>query len=59
MEDVLGDDVGGDVVISMHSVLRDYIVWNVEIMMQDAGFQKLLERNPSLEKEVFRSMWKY
>lgn len=26
IEDILGDDVRGDVEISMHSILRDYIV---------------------------------
>ncbi|KAJ5212496.1 uncharacterized protein N7498_004142 [Penicillium cinerascens] len=44
---------------NMRGVLRDYVVWKVEIMVQDADFQKLLERIPSLEKAVFRSTWKY
>ncbi|CAI7621479.1 unnamed protein product [Penicillium palitans] len=41
----------------MQTVLRDYVVWNVEVMMQDTDFSKLLERVPSLQKAVFRSMW--
>ncbi|CAK40082.1 uncharacterized protein BO96DRAFT_325499 [Aspergillus niger CBS 101883] len=35
-----------------------YIVWNVEILMRDADFRQLLDRVPTLEKAVFRSMWK-
>jgi hypothetical protein len=41
----------------VQDLLRDYIVWNVEVMMQDTDFSKLLERVPSLEKAVFHSMW--
>lgn len=40
----------------LQDVLRDYVVWNVEVMMQDTDFSKLLERVPSLQKAVFRSM---
>jgi hypothetical protein len=42
----------------MQQILRDYAVSNVEILMQDADFRKLLDRVPSLEKSIFRSMWK-
>ena len=42
----------------MKVLLQHYAVWNVEVMMQDTDFSKLLERIPSLEKAVFRSMWK-
>ncbi|KAL4780136.1 hypothetical protein BJX76DRAFT_60436 [Aspergillus varians] len=43
---------------NMRDILRDYAVWNVEILMQDADFQELLNRVPSLEKAIFHSMWK-
>lgn len=43
---------------NMQDILRDYTAWNVEILMQDAGFQQLLDRVPPLEKAIFRSMWK-
>lgn len=38
-------------------ILQDYIAWNVETLMQDVGFKQLLDRVPSLEKAIFRSMW--
>jgi hypothetical protein len=37
-------------------VLVDYAAWNVEILMQDADFQQLLDWVPSLEKAIFRAM---
>lgn len=43
---------------NMQDILQEYAVWNVEILMQDADFQRLLDRVPSLEKAIFRSMWK-
>jgi hypothetical protein len=43
---------------NMQDILRDYAVWNLEILMQDAEFDQLLDRVPSLEKAIFRSMWK-
>nr|XP_001393306.2 hypothetical protein ANI_1_2602074 [Aspergillus niger CBS 513.88] len=42
----------------VQTVLQHYIVWNVEILMRDADFRQLLDRVPTLEKAVFRSMWK-
>lgn len=39
-------------------MLRDYMVWNVEILMRNADFKSFLGRNLSLEQTVFRSMWK-
>lgn len=38
-------------------VLQHYVVWNVEILMCDADFRQLLDRVPTLEKAIFRSMW--
>jgi hypothetical protein len=43
---------------NMQDILRDYAVWNVETLMQDADFQQLLDRVPPLEKAIFHSMWK-
>jgi hypothetical protein len=43
---------------NMQDILQEYAVWNVEILIQDADFQQLLDRVPSLEKAIFRSMWK-
>jgi hypothetical protein len=42
---------------NMQDILRDYAAWNVEILMQNADFQRLLNRVPPLEKAIFRSMW--
>lgn len=42
---------------NMENMLRDYIVWNVDVMMRNIDFRDFLERNPSLEQTVFRSMW--
>ena len=42
---------------SLRVVLRDYTAWNVEILMRDADFQQLLDKVPSLERAIFRSMW--
>ncbi|KAF7164506.1 hypothetical protein CNMCM6106_001024 [Aspergillus hiratsukae] len=41
----------------MQDVLVDYAAWNVEILMPDADFRQLLNRVPSLETAIFRSMW--
>ncbi|KAL4801660.1 hypothetical protein BDV18DRAFT_148488 [Aspergillus unguis] len=43
---------------NMHDILQDYAAWNVETLMQDADFQQLLDRVPSLQKAIFRLMWK-
>jgi hypothetical protein len=42
---------------NLENILRDYMVWNVEILMRNADFKSFLERNSSLEQTVFRSMW--
>lgn len=43
---------------NLEVMLRDYMVWNVEILMRNADFKSFLARNLSLEQTVFRSMWK-
>lgn len=43
--------------IHLETLLLDYIVWNVEMMMRNDGFRDFLERNPMLEQTVFRAMW--
>jgi hypothetical protein len=43
---------------NMQDILLDYAAWNIEILMCDADFPQLLERVPSLEKAIFRSMWR-
>jgi hypothetical protein len=40
----------------MRDVLIHYAAWNVEILMRDADFPKLIDRVPSLEKAIFRAM---
>lgn len=42
---------------NLENMLRDYMVWNVEVLMQNANFRKFLEHNPSLEQTIFRAMW--
>lgn len=42
---------------NLENMLRDYMVWNVEILMRNADFKSFLGRNLSLEQTVFRSMW--
>jgi hypothetical protein len=42
---------------NLEILLRDYMVWNVEILMRNPDFRSFLERNSSLEQTVFRSMW--
>lgn len=37
---------------------QDYTLWNVERLMQNVDFQHLLDRVLSLEKAIFRMMWK-
>lgn len=41
----------------MERLLEYYVSWNVETMMQDMNFRCLLNRVPSIEKSIFRSMW--
>ncbi|KAL2870126.1 uncharacterized protein BJX67DRAFT_346626 [Aspergillus lucknowensis] len=41
----------------IRKLLCDYATWNVEVLMRDVEFQKLLDAVPSLEKVIFRSMW--
>ncbi|KAJ5111449.1 hypothetical protein N7532_001984, partial [Penicillium argentinense] len=41
---------------NLASMARDYMVWNVEMIMRKADFKSFLQRN-SLEQTVFRSMW--
>ncbi|KAJ5982694.1 hypothetical protein N7451_012794 [Penicillium sp. IBT 35674x] len=41
----------------LETLLRDYIVWNLDMMMRNADFQRFLARNPSLEHRIFFSMW--
>ncbi|KAJ5100866.1 hypothetical protein N7456_006918 [Penicillium angulare] len=48
-------DVGG--LHNLENMLRDYVVWNVDLMMRNVDFREFLERNPSVEKTVFRWMW--
>ncbi|GFF96680.1 hypothetical protein IFM47457_11005 [Aspergillus lentulus] len=42
---------------SLQHLLRNYAVWHVETLMQNAAFRGLLERRPQLEKYIFRAMW--
>jgi hypothetical protein len=42
---------------SLQHLLRNYAVWHVETLMQNAAFRGLLERLPQLEKYIFRAMW--
>jgi hypothetical protein len=42
---------------NLEVMLRDYMVWNVQILMRNADFKSFLGRNLSLEQTVFRSMW--
>lgn len=46
-----------EVMEDMKTMLRDYVLWNAEIMTQDAGFFDLLDEVPYLEMVLFRSMW--
>ncbi|KAJ5640298.1 uncharacterized protein N7484_008160 [Penicillium longicatenatum] len=43
--------------IDLETLLREYIIWNVEMMMRNVDFRDFLERNPMLEQTVFRAMW--
>lgn len=43
---------------NLENMLRDYMVWNVKILIRNADFRSFLERNTSLEQTVFRSTWK-
>lgn len=40
------------------TMLRDYALWNAEVMMRNVDFLQLLDKVPSLEKAMFRSMWR-
>lgn len=42
---------------NLENMLRDYMIWNVEILMRNADFKRFLDRNSLLEQTVFRSMW--
>lgn len=42
---------------NLENMLRDYVVWNLEMMMRNTDFQRFLEQHPSLEQTVFRAMW--
>lgn len=42
---------------NLQHLLRNYAVWHVETLMQNAAFRGLLERLPQLEKYIFRAMW--
>ena len=42
---------------NLENMLRDYMVWNVEILTRNADFKSFLGRNLSLEQTVFRLMW--
>ncbi|KAJ6142862.1 hypothetical protein N7471_002315 [Penicillium samsonianum] len=39
---------------NLEVMLRDYMVWNMEILMRNADFKSFLARNLSLEETVFR-----
>ncbi|KAL3256746.1 hypothetical protein ABHI18_007351 [Aspergillus niger] len=41
----------------IQKLLCDYAAWNVEVLMHDSEFEKLLDAAPSLEKVIFRLMW--
>ncbi|KAJ6087605.1 hypothetical protein N7467_006519 [Penicillium canescens] len=40
------------------NLVGDYALWNLEILMRDVDFQLVLDKRPSLEKGLFRWMWK-
>jgi hypothetical protein len=42
---------------NLEIMLREYMVWNVEILMRNADFKSFLGRNLSLEQTIFRLMW--
>ncbi|KAL4867510.1 hypothetical protein BDV12DRAFT_209877 [Aspergillus spectabilis] len=41
----------------LQHILCDYMVWNVEALMQDSAFLDFLDGSPNLEKIIFRRMW--
>lgn len=49
--------VDNDYLGNIEDILKHYVIWNLNVLMQDAGFLRLLDRVPSLEKTIFRSMW--
>ncbi|KAE8136332.1 hypothetical protein BDV38DRAFT_272155 [Aspergillus pseudotamarii] len=44
---------------NIYKIFQDYTAWNIEILMRNTNFRELLDRVPSLEKAIFRSMWEY
>lgn len=42
---------------NLQHVLCDYMVWNVETLMQDSVFLAFLDQCPDLEGLIFRRMW--
>lgn len=42
---------------NLQHILCEYMVWNLEVLMQDSGFLDFLDRTPELERMVFRRMW--
>lgn len=47
-----------EVIGDIKDLLGDYALWNVESLMRDANFWFVLNGMPSLEKGLFRWMWK-
>jgi hypothetical protein len=42
---------------NLHHILCEYMVWNIEGLMQDAAFLDFLDASPDLEKMIFCRMW--
>jgi hypothetical protein len=42
---------------NLQHILCEYMVWNLEVLMQDSDFLDFLDRTPELERMVFRRMW--
>ncbi|KAL4756340.1 uncharacterized protein BDW70DRAFT_145062 [Aspergillus foveolatus] len=42
---------------NLQHILGEYMVWNIEVLMQDAAFLNFLDASPDLEKMIFRRMW--
>lgn len=51
-------DIGFEGMKDIRKLVRDYTLWNLEILMRDIDFQLLLNKMPCLEKDLFRGMWK-
>ena len=41
----------------MRTMLRDYVLWNAEVMARVAALWELLDDVPGLEKALVRAMW--